>query len=75
MHSTHGCSPSLVHVSSPLPAHHHQPVYMELQQRLMQRESLVQMRIQVSNQLHALLRQPTVIASVQKRVETLIARP
>ena len=48
-------------------------VYTELQQRLMQRESLVQMRIQVSNQLHALLRQPTVIASVQKRMETLIA--
>jgi transposase len=47
-------------------------VYTELQQRLMQRESLVQMRIQVSNQLHALLRQPTVIASVQKRMETLI---
>jgi transposase len=47
-------------------------VYAELQQRLMQREALIQIRTQVRNQLHALLRQPRVIASVQRRMETLL---
>ncbi len=47
-------------------------VYTEVQQRLMQREALVQLRQQVRNQLHALTQQPVVIASVRTRMLTLL---
>lgn len=49
------------------------PVYTELHQRLMQRESLVQMRTQLRNQLHALRQYPKVISDVERRIETLLA--
>lgn len=49
------------------------PVYTELQQRLVQRESLVQMRTQLRNQLHALHQYPRVIADVERRIEMLLA--
>lgn len=45
----------------------------ELQQRLVHRDGLVAARTQFRNQLHALLQQPSVIASVQTRLERLIA--
>jgi transposase len=48
-------------------------VYQELQQRLVQRDALVTMRTELRNQLHALVQQPLVIASVQTRLEQLIA--
>jgi transposase len=48
-------------------------VYPELHQRLVQRDALVDVRTQFRNQLHALVQHPTVIASVQTRLETLIA--
>jgi transposase len=47
-------------------------VYTELQQRLVHRDSLVDVRTQFRNQRHALVQQPIVIASVQTRLETLI---
>jgi transposase len=47
-------------------------IYAELQQRLAQREALIDLRQQVRNQLHALIQQPVVIASVRTRMETLI---
>ncbi len=46
---------------------------MELQQRLAQRDSLLDLRQQVRNQLHALEQGPVVIAAVRQRMETLIA--
>jgi transposase len=48
-------------------------VYHELQQRLVQRDALLDLRQQVRNQHHALQQQPTVIAAVQARMEALIA--
>ena len=48
-------------------------VYHELQQRLAERDALLDLRQQVRNQRHALLQQPTVIAAVRTRMETLIA--
>ena len=48
-------------------------VYYELQQRLVQRDALIQMRQQVRNQLHALIQGPVVVAAVRERMETLIA--
>src|SRR6266516_2903068 len=48
-------------------------VHTELQQRLVHRDGLVAARTQFRNQLHALVQQPVVIASVQTRLETLIA--
>ena len=48
-------------------------VYTELQQRLVHRDGLVAARTQFRNQLHALLQQPLVIASVRTRLESLIA--
>ncbi len=48
-------------------------VYHELQQRLAQRETLLAMRQQLRNQLHALSQGPVVIAAVRRRMETLIA--
>jgi transposase len=48
-------------------------VYTELQQRLVHRDALVDVRTQLRNQLHALVQQPIVIASVRTRLSTLIA--
>jgi transposase len=48
------------------------PVYHELQQRLAERDVLLDLRQQVRNQRHALLQQPTVIAAVRARMEALI---
>jgi transposase len=48
-------------------------IYMELQQRLAQRDSLLDLRQQVRNQLHALQQGPVVIAAVRQRMEALIA--
>jgi transposase len=48
-------------------------VYTELQQRLVHRDGLVAARTQFRNQLHALLQQPVVLASVRTRLETLIS--
>jgi transposase len=47
-------------------------IFSELYQRLCERESLIQMRQQIRNQLHALLHCPLVIASVRRRMEHLI---
>lgn len=49
-------------------------VYTELQQRLIQRDALVTIRTELRNQLHALIQQPVGIASVQTRLEQLIAQ-
>ncbi|MDP9314285.1 MAG: transposase, partial [Chloroflexota bacterium] len=46
-------------------------VYTELQQRLTHREALVTLHTQVRNQLHALLHQPVVVASVRAQLEAL----
>ena len=48
-------------------------VYHELQQRLAQRDVLLDLRQQVRNQRHALLQQPTVVAAVRQRMDSLIA--
>ena len=48
-------------------------IYAELQQRLSQRDALVTMRQQVRNQRHVLSHLPMVVASVQERMEALIA--
>lgn len=48
-------------------------IYTELQQRLTHRDALITMRQQLRNQLHALVHQPYVVASVQARLEALIA--
>ena len=45
----------------------------ELPQRLAQRDSLLDRRQQVRNQLHALEQGPVVIVAVRRRMETLIA--
>ena len=47
-------------------------IYYELQQRLAYRDDLVAMRLQEQNRLHALMHQPTIIASVQQRLEAHI---
>jgi transposase len=47
-------------------------VYAELQQRLAQRDSLLDLRQQVRKQLHALQQMPTIIAAVRTRMEQLI---
>lgn len=49
---------------SPAPA-----IYAELEQRLRERESLLDLRQQERNRLHALLQQPRVAAAVQTRLE------
>jgi transposase len=49
-------------------------VYTELHQRLAHRDALVTLRTQVRNQLHALLQQPVVVASVRAQLETLGAQ-
>lgn len=48
-------------------------VYHELQQRLAQRDVLLDLRQQVRNQRHALLQHPTVVAAVRQRMDSLIA--
>jgi transposase len=48
-------------------------IYTELQQRLTHRDALMGMRQQLRNQLHALIQQPYVVASVRARLESLIA--
>jgi transposase len=48
-------------------------IYLELQQRLVQRDALIGLRQQVRNQRHALLQAPTVVASVRERMECLLA--
>jgi transposase len=47
-------------------------IYLELQQRLAQREALIGLRQQVRNQRHALLQAPTIVASVRERMESLL---
>jgi len=47
-------------------------IYYELQQRLAQRDDLLNLRQQVRNQLHALDQYPEVIASVRTRMERLL---
>jgi len=49
-------------------------VYHERKPRLAQRDSLIELRQHVRNQLHALLQSPVVIAPVRKRMEQLIER-
>jgi transposase len=46
-------------------------LYEELQQRLAQRDSFLRLRNQVTNQRHALVQGPVVVASVCMRLETL----
>jgi transposase len=53
---------------SPPPA-----VYTELQQRLAQRDAVIDLRQQVRNQLHALRQLPVVVEAVQARMEELLA--
>jgi len=48
-------------------------IYAELQQRLAERDTLVDLRQQVRNQLHALIQLPVVIPAVRARMEDLIA--
>lgn len=47
-------------------------MFVELYQRLTERESLMQMRQQLRNQLHALTQCPTVLPAVRTRMEQLI---
>jgi transposase len=47
-------------------------VYTQLQQRLVHRDALVTMRTELSNQLHALVQHPVVVARVRARLERLI---
>jgi transposase len=49
-------------------------VYSELHQRLAHRDALLRARTQFHNQLHALLQQPVIIASVRTSLEQLLAR-
>jgi transposase len=48
------------------------PIYYALQQRLAQRDDLLNLRQQVRNQLHALLQYPEVMPEVQARMEHLL---
>ncbi len=48
-------------------------IYTELQQRLVHRDALMTMRQQLRNQLHALVQQPYVVASVRAHFESLVA--
>lgn len=50
-------------------------IYYELQQRLAQRDDLLNLRQQVRNQLHALEQYPEVIASVRTRMDNLLDLP
>jgi transposase len=48
-------------------------IYTELQQRLAHRDALMTMRQQLRNQRHALIQQPSIVASVRVRLESLSA--
>lgn len=48
-------------------------IYYELQQRLAQRDALLDLQQQVRNQLHALEQLPEVITTVRERFESLLA--
>ena len=48
-------------------------IYHELQQRLAQRDNLLNLRQQVRNQLHALDQHPEVIKAVRTRMESLLS--
>ncbi len=48
-------------------------VYEELEQRLVERESLLRIRQQLRNQLHALRHRPTIVAEVEARKQALLA--
>ena len=48
-------------------------IYYELQQRLAQRDDLLNLRQQVRNQLHALDQHPEVITAVRTRMESLLS--
>jgi transposase len=48
-------------------------IYYALQQRLAQRDDLLNLRQQVRNQLHALVQHPEIIAEVRARMESLLA--
>jgi transposase len=48
-------------------------IYYELQQRLSQRVSFLELRTQFLNQLHALAVSPIVVAAVRRRLEQLVA--
>ena len=48
-------------------------IYYELQQRLAQRDDLLNLRQQVRNQLHALMQHPEVIEPVRLRMECLLS--
>jgi transposase len=48
-------------------------VYYELQQRLAQRDDLINLRQQVRNQLHALDQHPEVVKAVRTRMESLLS--
>jgi transposase len=48
------------------------PIYSALQQRLAQRDDLLNLRQQVRNQLHALVQHPEVIPEVRARMERLL---
>lgn len=47
-------------------------VYAEVSQRLAHRDTLVDLRVQLRNQFHALSHMPTVVESVQTSLKTLI---
>jgi transposase len=49
------------------------PIYYALQQRLAQRDDLLNLRQQVRNQLHALRQYPEVIPEVHARMDSLLA--
>jgi transposase len=48
-------------------------VYHELQQRLAQRDALLDLKGQLRNQRHALLQHPIIVAAVQERMDSLLA--
>jgi transposase len=48
-------------------------IYTALPQRLAQRDAFVAMRQQARNQLHALIQQPVVVATVRERLDAVIA--
>jgi transposase len=48
-------------------------IYQELQQRLVQRDSLLELRQHIRNQRHALIQQPVIVAAVRERMDELIA--
>lgn len=57
----------------PLPWSPAPEVYEELEQRLVERDSLLSIRQQLRNQLHALRHRPQVVSEVKKRKQALLA--